>query len=118
MKYKEFKKHIDRIKSTGEKEEELAQCIEKVLSTTTYCIVDLASEITVSVIELLADYYDCYFEIQGVKDNEISCWLYEDSKTVYIRENGVEKEIDLSSLKKFWRYLEDNKMKKEQVNKK
>lgn len=112
MKFEEFKKHINRIQSTEKKEEELSKCIEKVLATSTYCIVNLASELTVSVIELLADYYDCYFEIQGVKDNEISWWLYDEHKKVYVKKNGIEQEIDLSSLKGFWRYLEANKKEK------
>jgi hypothetical protein len=113
MEFEKFKKHIERIRSTHKREEELSKCIEKNLATSTYCIVDLSSEVEASVVELLADYYDCHFEIQEHLDNEISWWLYEDvEKKIYIKGNGNEKEIDITNIKDFWRYLEDNKKSK------
>lgn len=114
MKFEIFKKHIDRIKLTQEREQELSKCIEKNLSTGTYCIVDICSDVTLSVVELLADYYKCHFEVQDYLDNDISWWLYEDvKKIIYTNKNGKEAEINVEDVKDFWKYLEDNKKHKE-----
>ena len=63
------------------------------MTTSTFCIVDIAEEVTLSVIELLADYYDCYFERLNHKDNDISWWLYTDTeKIITIKEGNDEKD--------------------------
>lgn len=115
MEFETFKKHIDRIQNTREKEDKLSDCIEENLATSTHCIVDIAGDVCTSVEELLADYYDCCYEIQGVKDNDISWWIYadEDKRKLYIKEKGKrEKTIDLTTIEKFWKYLEENRIKK------
>lgn len=123
MEFEKFKKHIDRILNTREKEEKLSKCIEENLATLTYCIVDLSSEVCTSVEELLADYYDCYYEIQGKQENDISWWIYEDeeNRKFYIQnEDDSEEEIDLRTTKQFWEYLErekERKLKNETVGK-
>lgn len=111
MEFETFKKHIDRILLTREKEDKLSDCIEENLSSSTYCIVDIAGDVCTSVEELLADHYDCYYEIQGVKDNDISWWLYteKEHRKIHIKEKGKrEKIIDLSTIEKLWEYLEEN----------
>lgn len=115
MEFEKFKKHIDRLLLTREREEKLSDCIEENLSTSTYCIVDIAGDVCTSVEELLADHYDCYYEILGHKENDISWWVYEDAdkRKIYIKEkDGKEKTIDLSTIEKFWEYLEENRKKK------
>ena len=115
MEFEKFKKHIDRILNTREKEEKLSKCIEENLSTSTYCIVDLSSDVSSSVEELLADYYDCYFEILGKQKNDISWWLYsdEDKRKIYTKnDDGSEKETDLRTIEQFWQYLENEREKK------
>lgn len=113
MNFKNFEKHIRRIIDTEKREEELSKCIEKNLSRSTYCIVDSSNEVVMSVIELLADYYDCYYEIQGVTENDISWWLYNENKFIYINNE----KIDLKNLKDFWKYLEENRQRKMEQNK-
>lgn len=105
MNFKNFKKHIKRIIDTEKREENL--------SRSTYCIVDSSNEVVMSVIELLADYYDCYYEIQGVTENDISWWLYNENKFLYI--DNIK--IDLKNLKDFWKYLEENRQRKMKENK-
>lgn len=115
MEFETFKKHIDRIQNTREKEEKLSDCIEENLASSTYCIVDIAGEVCTSVEELLADYYDCYYEIQGVKENDISWWLYEseEHRKIYIEnKNGNKEEINLATIEDFWKYLEENRIRK------
>lgn len=115
MEFETFKKHINRLLLTREKEEKLSDCIEENLASSTYCIVDIAGDVCTSVEELLADYYDCQYEILGHKDNDISWWVYEDAdkRKIYIKEeDGKEKTIDLSTIEKFWKYLEENRKRK------
>ena len=66
-----------------------------------------------SLVDLLATYYDCHYEIQEHLDNEISWWLYEDvEKIIYIKENGKEKKIPVQDIYSFWKYLESSRNKK------
>ena len=95
MDFEIFKKHIERIQQTEEKEEILSKCIEDNLATSTRCIIDISGDVIVSVIELLADYYDCYYEIQGVSENDISWWLYSEDRILYINDEKLD-------LKKLW----------------
>ena len=106
MEFEKFKKHIDRILNTREKEEKLSKCIEENLSTSTYCIVDLSSDVSSSVEELLADYYDCYFEILGKRENDISWWIY--SCLLYTSPSPR----DRRTIEQFWQYLENEREKK------
>lgn len=110
MKFEKFKQYIDTIIKTREKEEKLAECIEQNLMSTSFCVVDISDEITSSLIDLLADYYHCYFDIQGIISNDIAWWLDNDAKEITITETtGEKKVIDLSTIKKFWQYLEENR---------
>ena len=53
----------------------------------------------------------------GTRENDIEYWLYNDSKKITIREaDGTEKVIDISTIKKLWEYLENNR--KEKLNNK
>lgn len=113
MEFKIFEKHIQRIIETEKREEILSKCIEENLARSTYCIVDITNEVVMSVEELLADYYDCYFEVQGVRVNDISWWLENEDKIIYIDD----KEINLNDLKDFWKYLEENRQRKMENNK-
>ena len=70
MDFEIFKKHIERIQQTEEKEEILSKCIEDNLATSTRCIIDISGDVIVSVIELLADYYDCYYEVHTIHSHE------------------------------------------------
>lgn len=105
MDFEIFKKHIERIQQTEEKEEILSKCIEDNLATSTRCIIDISGDVIVSVIELLADYYDCYYKIQGVSENDISWWLYSEDRILYINDE----KLDLNKLEDFWKYLEENR---------
>ena len=108
MNYYKFKKHINTIKNTLKKEKRVSDCIQKNLSTSTYCIVDICNDVIKILIDLLADYYDCNFEIQDVLDNDISWWLYEEvEKVIYVKENGKERKIPVPDTYSFWKYLED-----------
>jgi len=102
---------MDNITQTLEKEETLSSCIQNNLSTTTYCIVDISSAVITSLTDLLADYYDCWYEFDnGSRENDIEYWLYNDEKKIYITEkDGTEKIIDISTIKKLWTYLEESK---------
>lgn len=113
MEFEKFKKCIDTINNTHEKQDLLSKCIEENLSTSTYCIVDICNDIIKVLIDLLADYYNCNFEIQDVLDNDISWWLYEEvEKVIYVKENGKERKIPVPDTYSFWKYLEDNRKKK------
>ncbi len=113
MEFEKFKKCIDTINNTHEKQDLLSKCMEENLSTSTYCIVDICNDVIKILIDLLADYYDCNFEIQDVLDNDISWWLYEEvEKVIYVKENGKERKIPVPDTYSFWKYLEDNRKKK------
>lgn len=105
MKFEKFKKHITRIQNTYEKEEILSKCIEENLTTSTFCIVDICEDAISSVIELLADYYNCYFDVLRTTDNDISWWLYAEEKIVYINDE----EVHLDDVYALWKYLEENR---------
>ena len=112
MEFVKFEKHINTIL---EKENEVSDCIQKYLSTSTYCIVDISNEVIDSIIELLADYYDCYFDLPNSKSNDISWWLFESvNKVITIIDHKKEKEekISVESIHSFWEYLEDNRNRK------
>ena len=113
MEFVKFEKHINTIKNTLEKEKEVSDCIQKNLSTSTYCIVDISNEVIDSIIELLADYYDCYFDLLNSKSNDISWWLFE-SVNITIIDHKKEKEekIIVEDIHSFWEYLEDSRNKK------
>ena len=64
MEFEKFKRYIDVIKNTSEKEEALAKCIEQNLASNSFCIVDICSDVIASLVDLLATYYDCHYEIQ------------------------------------------------------
>lgn len=64
MEFEKFKRYIDVINNTFEKEEALARCIEQNLVSNSFCIVDICSDLIVSLVDLLATYYDCHYEIQ------------------------------------------------------
>ena len=115
MEFVKFEKHINTIKKTLEKENEVSDCIQKYLSTSTYCIVDISNEVIDSIIELLADYYDCYFDLLNSKSNDISWWLFESvNKVITIIDHKKEKEkkIIVEDIHSFWEYLEDSRNKK------
>ena len=115
MEFVKFEKHINTIKNTLEKEKEVSDCIQKNLSTSTYCIVDISNEVIDSIIELLADYYDCYFDLLNSKSNDISWWLFESvNKVITIIDHKKEKEekIIVEDIHSFWEYLEDNRNRK------
>lgn len=113
MEFEKFKKCIDTINNTHEKQDLLSKCMEENLSTSTYCIVDICNDVIKVLIDLLADYYNCNFEIQEVIDNDISWWLYEEvEKVIYVKENGKERKIPVPDTYSFWKYLEDNRKKK------
>ena len=105
MEFEKFKKHITRIQNTYEKEEILSKCIEENLTTSTFCIVDICEDAISSVIELLADYYNCYFDVLRTTDNDISWWLYAEEKIVYINDE----EVHLDDIYALWEYLEENR---------
>lgn len=110
MEFEKFKRYIDTINNTLEKEELISKCIEQNLSSSTFCIVDICSDVIKLLVDLLADYYNCQYEIQEHNDNEISWWLFEDvEKIIYVNENGKEKEIQVQDAYAFWKYLEDNR---------
>ena len=118
MEFEKFKRYIDAINSTFEKEEALAKCIEQNLASNSFCIVDICSDVIASLVDLLATYYDCHYEIQEHLDNEISWWLYEDvEKIIYIKKNGKEKKIPVPDIYSFWKYLESSRNKKTEEHK-
>ena len=45
MDFEIFKKHIERIQQTEEKEEILSKCIEDNLATSTRCIIDISGDV-------------------------------------------------------------------------
>ena len=115
MEFEKFKKYIDTINNTHEKQDIISKCMEENLSTSTYCIVDICNDVIVSLIDLLAEYYNCKFERDGVVDNDISWWLYEDvEKVIYIVDHKKEKErkIQVADVYAFWKYLEKERNKK------
>ena len=105
MEFEKFKKHITRIQNTYEKEETLSKCIEENLTTSTFCIVDICEDAISSVIELLADYYNCYFDVLRTTDNDISWWLYAEDKVLYINDE----EVRLDDVYALWKYLEESR---------
>ena len=111
MEFDKFKNYIDVIKNTQEKQELLSKCIEQNLASNTYCIVDISGDVINALIQLLADYYNCNYEIQTHLDNEISWWLYEDvEKIIYEKDkDGNEIQIPVHDTYSFWKYLESCK---------
>lgn len=113
MEFEKFKKHIDRIIETERREEELSDCIEKNLAKHTFCIVDLSADVTSSLIELLADYYNCHIEFNNnIRDNEISWWLSDNPKIIEVPDGDKMREVDITDIHDFWKYLEDNRNQK------
>lgn len=118
MKFEKFKKYIESIVHTYEKEEAVSKCIEENLATNTFCIVNISGEVISSLEEMLADYYDCYYEILNRTDNDISWWLNAEEKVVYVEDDdGKETELHLEDVYAFWKYLE-NGLKNKKCNKK
>jgi len=120
MEFEKFKKYIESIEHTYEKEEAVSKCIEENLATNTFCIVNISEEVISSLEEMLADYYDCYYEILNHTENDISWWLNAEERIIYTKnENGEETELHLEDVYAFWKYLESGrKAKHEQKSKK
>ena len=80
---------------------------------------DISEEVISSLVEILADYYDCYYEVLNHKDNDIAWWLYADEKIIYITDekSGEKTELHLEDVYAFWKYLEDG-LKNKKSNKK
>ena len=114
MEFVKFKRYIDSIKKTLKKEEKVSGCIQKYLSTSTYCIVDISSDAIYAIIGFLADYYDCHYNSTTYKSNDIEWWLFERvDKIITITDHaGKEEQISVKSLHNFWKFLEDNRNKK------
>lgn len=113
MDFEKFKKYIDAIKITEENEDALSKCFEEKVARSTHCIVDICSETVNALIEILADYYSCQWDEERSYDNDISWWLFEDvEKIIYVKEKGNQKEIPVSDIKSFWKYLEKHRKQK------
>lgn len=108
MEFEKFKKHITRIQNTYEREEILSKCIEENLTTSTFCIVDICEDVISSTVELLADYYDCYYDVMNHIEDDISWWLSAEDKVIYINK----KEVRLDDVYALWKYLEENRNQK------
>lgn len=118
MEFEKFKKYIESIEHTYEKEEAVSKCIEENLATNTFCIVNISEDVISSLEEMLADYYDCYYEILNHTENDISWWLNTEERIIYTKnEDGEEVELHLEDIYSFWKYLEDE-LKNKKCNKK
>ena len=119
MEFEKFKRYIESIQHTYEKEETLSNCIQENITTSTFCIVDISEEVISSLVEILVDYYDCHFEVLNHKDNDIAWWLYTDEKIIYITDekSGKKTELHLEDVYSFWKYLEDG-LRNKKCNKK
>ena len=111
MEFEKFKRYITNIQNTYEKEELLSKCIEQHVAKNSFCIVNISDDVISSLVEILADYYDCYFKELNHRDNDISWWLNTEEKTMYFKNDktGEDEEIHLEDIYAFWKYLEENR---------
>lgn len=120
MSFDKFRYIMDVIIDFGKKRDRFSNFIEEEISTSTYCIVDFGSEVENTLVNLLADQFNCWYAFTETPkefdwwrsepgkyagyENDIEAWLYcisEEPKTVTV--NGVVKNID--SLESFYEFL-------------
>ena len=102
------------------KRDRFSNFIEEEISTSTYCIVDFGSEIETTLVNLLADQFNCWYAFTETPkefdwwhfepgkytgyENDIEAWLYhisDEPKTIEV--NG--KVIDIESMEAFYEFL-------------
>lgn len=123
MSYDRFKKIMEIIINYDEKLKRVSDFMEKEIAEDSYCFVTLGRDIQSTLINMLADEFDCWYSTTGKPishwwynemnygaDNDISWWLYSDKGYKKITVNGVE--IDLETLPKFYDYLLESYMNK------
>lgn len=110
MEFKKFEKYINTIKQSEEKQRLLSKSIEQYLSSNSHCVVDICGDLTEVLTDILADYYNCWFDNQTYLSNDISWWLYEKvEKKIYEEKNGKKVKINVENIHSFWKYLEKSR---------
>lgn len=119
MPFEKFEAIMTTIMEFDKKRERISDFMEKEISTSTYCICDVGSEVETALISLLADEFKCWYGKNSEKglckwwestrndENDIEYWLYgfiheEDKKCIYDKEGN---EIKIRTLKEFYDYL-------------
>ena len=114
MSFEKFKAIMNVIIAFNEKQDKFSKFIEEEISTSTFCVVDFGSEVENTLINLLADEFNCWYSFKdrdydwwndsfGI-ENDIEAWLYnisDEPKTVTV--NNIERNID--SLESFYEFL-------------
>ena len=116
MNFKRFKRIMDTIQKFDKKKEKIDKFFEKELMEDSYCMITLGDDLQRTLINVLADEFDCWFGTRSNKpthwwnnkntygsSNEIEWWLYESDETKLIEVN--EKEYHVDTLEKFYDYL-------------
>ena len=122
MPFEKFENIMNTIIEFDKKRNRISDFIEKEISTSTYCVVDVGSEVETTLINLLADEFNCWYGKESKEDgscnwwtynkgygleNDIEYWLYsfimdEDNKCLYDKDGN---EIKVNTLKDFYNYL-------------
>lgn len=114
MSFDKFRYIMDILIDFNKKIDRFSNFIEEEISTSTFCVVDFGSEVESTLINLLADEFNCWYSFKdrdydwwndsfGI-ENDIEAWLYnisDEPKTITV--NNIERNID--SLESFYEFL-------------
>lgn len=120
MSFDKFRYIMDILLDFQAKRDRFSNFIEEEISTSTSCIVDFGSEIETTLVNLLADQFNCWYAFTETPkefdwwryepgkytgyENDIEAWLYsisDEPKTITV--NNIERNID--SLEAFYEFL-------------
>lgn len=114
--FQRFKKIMETIQEFDKKKERIDKFFENEIMTDSYCMITMGDSIQRTLINMLADEFDCWYGVKSNKpahwwksenmynsSNEIEWWLYESDETKYISVSG--KEYFVNTLEKFYDYL-------------
>ena len=113
-----FKKIIETIQNFDKKRERIDEFFEKEIMDTSFCMVTLGSEVSSTLINMLADEFDCWYSYRGNpthwrknektyhSTNDIEWWLYEKDDSAEVTIGNKKYQVD--TIGKFYDYLVEN----------
>ena len=126
MSFNKFKQIMTTLQEFMEQRDRIDKFFEKEITKDSYCMFTLGNPLLDTITRMLADEFDCWFTYQTEipvtfewadpdfksisVSNDIEEWLYAFDKPTTITVNG--KEIDISTLEKFYTYLASEYYKK------